>query len=130
LWELVLKLKTVIPSHCSVKIISPKAKKLDKNTEEYMVYTFSMKKIFWYHSVKNMWEGFQVSTKISVVASIIDCNVSLRGNNHNYCNIIKNHCRVLLQRNYFLTLLTKVTLLLLKDIATNMTLLNHISPWQ
>jgi hypothetical protein len=60
---------------------------------------------------------------ISVVASIINHNVSLRGNNHDYCNNIKDHCRVLLQRYYLLPLLNKVTLLLLKDIATNMTLL-------
>jgi hypothetical protein len=60
---------------------------------------------------------------ISVVASIINHNVSLRGNNHDYCNNIKDHCRVLLQCYYLLPLLNKVTLLLLKDIATNMTLL-------
>jgi hypothetical protein len=35
----------------------------------------------------------------------------------------KNHCRVLLQRYYMQPLLTKVVLLLLEDIATNMTLL-------
>jgi hypothetical protein len=28
-------------------------------------------------------------TKISVVTSIIDCNVSLHGNNHDYCNNVK-----------------------------------------
>jgi hypothetical protein len=33
---------------------------------------------------------------ISVVVTIIDHNVSLRGNNHNYCNNIKNRCRVIL----------------------------------
>jgi hypothetical protein len=58
-----------------------------------------------------------------VVATIIDRNISLHGNNHNYCNNIKNHCRVLLQRYYLLPLLTKVTLLLFEGIATNMTLL-------
>ena len=60
---------------------------------------------------------------ISVVATIIDRNVSLRGNNHDYCNNIKNRCRVLLQRYYLQPLLTKVTLLLLEGIATNMALL-------
>jgi hypothetical protein len=58
-----------------------------------------------------------------VVASIINSNVSLRGNNHDYCNNIKNYCRMLLQRYYFLPLLTKVTMLLLEDIAISMTLL-------
>jgi hypothetical protein len=58
-----------------------------------------------------------------LVATIIDCNVSLRGNNHNYCNNIKNHCRVILQCYYLLPLLTKVTLLLFEGVATDMTLL-------
>jgi hypothetical protein len=60
---------------------------------------------------------------ILVVATIIHRNVSLRGNNHNYCHNIKNRCRVLLQCYYLLPLLTKVTLLLFEGIATNMTLL-------
>jgi hypothetical protein len=60
---------------------------------------------------------------ISIVATIIDYNVSLRGNNHDYCNNIKSHCKVLLQRYYLLPLLTKVTLLLLEGVATNMALL-------
>jgi hypothetical protein len=64
-----------------------------------------------------------VIATISVVATIIDHNVSLRGNNHDYCNNIKNCCRVLLQRYYLLPLLTKATLLLFVGIATNMTLL-------
>jgi hypothetical protein len=37
--------------------------------------------------------------------------------------IIKNHCKVLLQRYYLQQFLTKVTLLLLEGIATNMALL-------
>jgi hypothetical protein len=64
-----------------------------------------------------------VIATISVVATIIDHNVSLRGNNHDSCNNIKNRCRVLLQRYYLLPLLTKATLLLFVGIATNMTLL-------
>jgi hypothetical protein len=60
---------------------------------------------------------------ISVVATIIDHNISLRCNNHNYYNNIKNHCRVLLQCYYLLPLLTKVTLFLFESITTNMTLL-------
>jgi hypothetical protein len=36
---------------------------------------------------------------------------------------LKNRCRVLLQHYYFLPLLTKVTVLLLEDIATNVALL-------
>jgi hypothetical protein len=60
---------------------------------------------------------------ISIVANIIDCNISLRDNNHDYCYNIKNHCRVLLQCYYMLPLLTKVALLLLEDIATNIALL-------
>jgi hypothetical protein len=59
----------------------------------------------------------------SVVATIINCNVSLRGNNHDYCKNIKNHCIVLLQRYYLQSLLTKVTLLLLEGIETIMALL-------
>jgi hypothetical protein len=55
---------------------------------------------------------------ISVVASIINCNVLLRGNKHDYCNKIKNHCKVLLQRYDLLPFLTKVTLLLLEGVAT------------
>jgi hypothetical protein len=60
---------------------------------------------------------------ILVVVTIIDRNVSLRSDNHNYCNNIKNHCRVLLLRYKLQPLLTKVTLLLLECIATNMALL-------
>jgi hypothetical protein len=60
---------------------------------------------------------------ISVVATIIDHNISLCGNKHDYCNNIKKHCRVLLQCYYLQPLLTKVTLLLLEGIATNMALL-------
>jgi hypothetical protein len=60
---------------------------------------------------------------IWVIATIIDCNVSLRCNNHDYCNDHKNHCKVLLQRYYLQQFLTKVTLLLLEGIATNMALL-------
>jgi hypothetical protein len=62
-------------------------------------------------------------TTILVVATIIDRNISLRGNNHGYCNNIKNCCRMLLQRYYLQPLLTKVTWLLLEGIATNMALL-------
>jgi hypothetical protein len=62
---------------------------------------------------------------ISIVATIIDHNVSLCVNNHNYCNNIKNHCRVILQRYYLQPLLTKVTLLLLGGIAANMTIFHH-----
>jgi hypothetical protein len=51
-------------------------------------------------------------TTISVVATIIDRNVSLHGNKHNYCNNIKNSCNVLLQRYHIQPLLTKVKLLL------------------
>jgi hypothetical protein len=65
----------------------------------------------------------KVIATISIVATIIDCNISLRGNNHDYCNNIKNHCRVLLQHYYLLPLLTKDKLLLFLGIATNMTLL-------
>jgi hypothetical protein len=57
-------------------------------------------------------------TTILVVATIIDRNISLRGNNHGYCNNIKNCCRMLLQRYYLQPLLTKVTWLLLEGIAT------------
>jgi hypothetical protein len=46
---------------------------------------------------------------ISVVATIIDHNVLLCDNSHDYCNNIKNYCRVLLQHYYLLPLLTKVT---------------------
>jgi hypothetical protein len=60
---------------------------------------------------------------ISVLATIINCNVSLHGNKHDYCNNIKNHCKVLLQHYYLLPLLAKVTLLLLEGVATNMGLL-------
>jgi hypothetical protein len=60
---------------------------------------------------------------ISIVATIIDCNISLRDNKHDYCNNIKNCCKVLLQHYYLLRLLTKVILLLLKGVATNITLL-------
>jgi hypothetical protein len=60
---------------------------------------------------------------ISVVATIIDRNVSLCGNNHGYCNNMKNYCRMLLQCYYLQPLLTKVTWLLLEGIATNMALL-------
>jgi hypothetical protein len=60
---------------------------------------------------------------MSVVATIIDRNGSLRGNNHNYCINIKSLCRVLLQCYYLLPLLTKVTLLLFESIATNAALL-------
>jgi hypothetical protein len=60
---------------------------------------------------------------ILVVATIIDRNVSLCGNNHDYCNNIKNYCKMLLQRYYLQSLLTKVTWLLLEGIATNMALL-------
>jgi hypothetical protein len=60
---------------------------------------------------------------IKAIATIIDHNISLLGNNHNYCNNIKNHDRVLLQCYYLLTLLTRVTLLLFEGIATNMSLL-------
>jgi hypothetical protein len=67
--------------------------------------------------------AIKIIAPISVVASIINCNASLHGNNHDYCNKIKNHCRVLLQCYYLLPLLTKVTLLLLEGVATNMTLL-------
>jgi hypothetical protein len=59
---------------------------------------------------------------ISVVATIIGHNVSLRGNKHDYCHNIKNCCIVLLQRYYLQPLLAKVTLLLLEGISTNMTL--------
>jgi hypothetical protein len=62
-------------------------------------------------------------TTISVVATIIDPNVLLRGNNHGYCNNIKNCCRMLLERYYLHPLLTKVTWLLLEGIATNIALL-------
>jgi hypothetical protein len=62
-------------------------------------------------------------TTISVVATIIDSNVSLRGNNHNYCNNIKNCYKVILQRYYLLPLLTKVALLLFEGIVTNKILL-------
>jgi hypothetical protein len=34
---------------------------------------------------------------ISIVATIIDRNVSLRGSNNDYCNNMKNHYRKLLQ---------------------------------
>jgi hypothetical protein len=60
---------------------------------------------------------------ISVVATIIDHNVLLRDSNHNYCNNIKNYCRVLLKHYYLLPLLTKVTLLLFEGIAINMFIL-------
>jgi hypothetical protein len=67
--------------------------------------------------------AIKVIAMISVVASIINCNASLCGNNHDYCNNIKSCYRVLLQYYYLLPLLTKVTLLLFEDIVTNMTLL-------
>jgi hypothetical protein len=38
---------------------------------------------------------------ISVVATIINCNVSLCGNNHNYSNNIKTCCKVLLLATIF-----------------------------
>jgi hypothetical protein len=60
---------------------------------------------------------------ISIVVTTIDRNISLCVNNHDYCNIIKNSCRLLLQCYYLQSLLTKVTMLLLEDIATNMVLL-------
>jgi hypothetical protein len=67
--------------------------------------------------------AIKVIATILVVACIINCNASLRGNNHDYCNNIKNYCRVLLQRYYLLPLLTKVILLLLEGVGTNITLL-------
>jgi hypothetical protein len=67
--------------------------------------------------------AIKVIAMILVVASIIICNASLRGNNHDYCNNIKNRCKVLLQYYYLQPFLTKVTWLLLEDIATNMTIL-------
>jgi hypothetical protein len=33
---------------------------------------------------------------ISIVAAIIDCNISLRDNKHDYCNNIKNCCKATL----------------------------------
>jgi hypothetical protein len=60
---------------------------------------------------------------ISVVAIIIDNNILLRGNNHDYCNNIKNCRKVLLQCYHMQPLLTKVTLLPLEGIPINMTLL-------
>jgi hypothetical protein len=65
----------------------------------------------------------KVVSMIWVVATIIDCNISLHGNNHDYCNKQKNHCKVLLQCYYLQPFLTKVTLSLLEGIATKMTLL-------
>jgi hypothetical protein len=82
--------------------------------------------VCWMHIHLNEIPNY-VATKtiatISVVATIIDHNASSCSNNHKYCNNIKNYCRVLLQRYYLQQLLTKVTLLLLECIATNMTLL-------
>jgi hypothetical protein len=60
---------------------------------------------------------------ISVVAIIIDNDILLRGNNHDYCSNIKNCRKVLLQCYYMQPLLTKVTLLPLEGIPINMTLL-------
>jgi hypothetical protein len=63
--------------------------------------------------------AIKVIATISVVASIINCNASLCGNN------LQQHKKPLqsaIQHYYLLPLLTKVTLLLL-DIATNMALL-------
>jgi hypothetical protein len=57
---------------------------------------------------------------IWVVATIIDCNISLHGNNHDYCNSIQKPLQSAIAMLLLATILTKVTLLLLEGIATNM----------
>jgi hypothetical protein len=64
-----------------------------------------------------------VANKVIVVATIIDCNILLCDNKHDYYNNIKFRCKVLLQRYRSLPLLTKVTLLPLEGVTTNMPLL-------
>jgi hypothetical protein len=76
-----------------------------------------------HHNAMPNYMAIKVIATISIVVSIINCNASLRGNNHDYCKNIKNHCKVLLQHYYLQPFLTKVTLLLLEGITTNMALL-------
>jgi hypothetical protein len=60
---------------------------------------------------------------ILVVAIILDRNVSLCGDNYNYCNNNKNYYKVLLQCYYLLPISTKVPLVIFEVIVANMTLL-------
>jgi hypothetical protein len=59
--------------------------------------------------------AIKVIVIILVVASIINCNALLCGNNHDYCNNIR---KLLQSAITMLPLSTKVTMLLLEDIAT------------
>jgi hypothetical protein len=82
-------------------------------------------KVYLMHKLPNAkldYVAREVIARVSIVASIINCNASLCGNNHDYCNNIKNPCRELLQHYYLLPLLTKIILLLLEGVATNMPL--------
>jgi hypothetical protein len=88
--------------------------------------TIHLINLCWIHIHPNAipdYVAIKTIATISVVAIIIDRNISLHSNNHNYCNNIKNYYIVILQRSYLQPFLTKVTLLLLKCIATNMVLL-------